>query len=526
MACPTWSRASPAPTRKIRRTTPQAQGNFVFLVPYQAPPEPPEDDLRFRTSIRKVDLYFLEDISVSMDAELASIHKNVVTVLAELTCDPGETPQSCPADCAKDCGNDSCDAGETATNCPQDCLGTCGDGLCIGNENAVACAKDCAAGCGDHACGGGETPGSCPSDCAGSCGDGICHAGEQAGITACIEDIQSGAGVFGTSSAKAACGGGGSCAPGKNGKFAYENLLSIQSDGAATQKALPDNCWGSGCWEPGLAATFFTVTGWGTATATAKGYTLPPMQVKEPPACPAEYRGYPCFRPDSLPIILLIGDEPFRQCYLPAGPGQGNCVSGPSTAMVKRDFHEVSDAVNAIGGKVIGIQGNSGGQTLTDDFAALCTETGSFGANNKPLVYQGADAAAGPAIAEGVRDLAAGMPLDMRAMVEDDPADKVDTIAAFVDYLETHTPGTPECLDWPNQFDNGPDGHNDEYLGVTPGTPVCWMIHVKQNETVPPTGSVQIFRASVLLKGNDAIDLDKRTVYFVVPPDISKPVPR
>ncbi|MCC6524339.1 MAG: hypothetical protein IT373_16895 [Polyangiaceae bacterium] len=502
---------------------PAAQGNFVFLVPYQGPPTPPEDVLRFRTNIRKVDLYFLEDISVSMDQELLAIHDNLVTMLDALTCDPGETPASCAADCPAGCGDDSCTQGETVTNCPQDCFGTCGDGACVGNENGATCPVDCAASCGDRVCAAGETATSCPSDCTGSCGDGICHAGEQAAVTACIEDIQSGAGVYGTSSSAAACGGSASCAAGQNGSFAYRNLLDIQPSALATQGVLPTDCWGQPCWEPGLAATFYAVTGWGTATATAAGYTLPPLAVADPPGCAAGYRGYPCFRPDSLPILLLIGDEPFRQCYLPAGTGHGSCANGPSTAMTPRDFHEVSDAVNAMGAKIIGVQGAGGGAELTADFTALATETGSFGAGNQPLVYQGADATAGTAIAQGVRDLAAGLPLDMHAMAEDDPADAVDTIAAFVDYLDTFTPGTAECIDWPSRFDNEPDGHDDEFLGVTPGLPVCWKIHVKGNTTVPPTGSVQVFEARLKLKGNDVIDLDTRTVFFVVPPDVAIP---
>ncbi len=504
---------------------PEAQGNFVFLVPYEKPASPTEDDLRFKTSIRKVDLYFLEDISVSMDDELLGIHDNVVKVLEELTCDPGETSATCAKDCAAGCGDKACNQGETAKSCPVDCLGVCGDGVCVGNETPATCAKDCPATCGNKACDAGETAASCPSDCRGTCGDGACDAGEQAAITSCIEDIQTGAGVFGTSSNKAACGGGGGCQKGQDGGFAYKNLLDIQPASAATQVALPSDCWGNGCWEPGLAATFMTVTGLGTASAQAKGFTMPPLVVPDPPACPAGHRGYPCFRPDSLPILLLIGDEPMSQCYLPAGPAQGNCVSGASKAMAVRDFHEVSDAVNAIGAKVIGIQGSGGGKTLTDDFTQLCTETGSLGANQQPLVFQGADAAAGTVIAQGVRELAAELPLDMRVVYEDDAADGVDTQAAFLDYLDTFDPGTAECAAWPGKQDNEPDGHDDEYLGVKPGTPMCWKIHVKKNTSVQPTDTLQIFQASVRLKGNDVIDLDTRKIYFVVPPaDQSGPV--
>jgi hypothetical protein len=503
---------------------PAAHGNFVFLVPYEEAATPPEGELQFKTNIRKVDLYFLEDISVSMDQELLAIHDNVVKVLDELTCDPGETSATCANDCAPGCGDGACGAGETAATCAVDCLGVCGDGVCVGNETPATCPKDCPATCGNKACDAGETAASCPSDCRGTCGDGACDAGEQAVITGCIEDIQTGAGAFGTTSKQADCGGGGSCAKGKNGAFVYQNLLSIQPASPATQVALPSDCWGSACWEPGLAATFLAVTGLGTKSAVAKGYKMPPLEVADPPACPAGYRGTPCFRPDSLPILLLIGDEPFSQCYLPAGPGQGDCVSGPQKAMAVRDFHEVSDAINAIGAKVIGIQGNGGGQTLTDDMTQLCTETKSFGANKQPLVFQGADAAAADVIAGGVRALAAELPIDMRARYEDDAADAVDTKAAFLDYLDTFDPGTPECAVWPSKKDNEPDGHDDEYLAVKPGTPMCWKIHVKKNTTVKPTDAVQVFQASVRLTGNGNIDLDTRKVFFVVPPDVSKPV--
>jgi hypothetical protein len=500
---------------------PQARGNFVFLVPYQAPPDPTEDELRFRTNLQRVDLYFLEDISISMDAELHAIHDNVVTILDELTCDPGETWESCPADCPDTCGDGFCDAAETSTSCPYDCLGNCGDGVCTAAETAETCAVDCPATCGDRTCDAGETPATCPTDCAGACGDGICAAGEQPSFTACIPDIQSGAGAFGTTSMSNDCDGHANCAAGEDGTFAYRNLQSIQADPAVTQTVLPDDCWGSGCWEPGLAALFYTVTGMGSAAATAAGYTVPPLAVPEPEECKTGYRGYPCFRPDSLPIVLLIGDEPFSECYLPDGVAQGTCVNGKSSVMNPKAFPIVAGAVNALGAKVIGVKGSGGQAELTADLEALCEQTGSVDADGTPYVYSGADAAAGQAIADGIRNLVATLPLDMTARIVDDASDTVDTVAAFVDYLETHTPGTVECIDWPAQADVDLDAHPDSYLDVPPGTPVCWQIVVKQNETVEPTDQIQIFKAQVVLTANGATLLDTRTVYFVVPPDLS-----
>jgi hypothetical protein len=503
---------------------PQAHGNFVFLEPYQRPPEPPEDTLRFRTNITRVDLYFVEDISVSMEAELLAIHDNVVAMVDELTCDPGETPTSCAADCPATCGDGSCDPTETPANCPTDCLGTCGDGVCIGNENHTSCPDDCAATCGNRVCDAGETALTCPSDCAGTCGDGICHAGEQPAVTGCIPSIQTGVGVFGTSNGTGAtCVGGSPCATGETGHFSFRNLQSIQDDAQVTKTALPSQCWGNGCWEPGLAAIFHTVTGMGTTSATAAGFTMPTLAAAEPAACPAGYRGYPCFRPDSLPIILLIGDEPFSQCYLPDGGGAHNCDSSTKVTMTPRQFPIVAGAVNALGAKIIGVKGSGTAAELQTDMEELGKQTGSVNAAGVPYVYSGADAAAGTAIAAAVRELTSTLPLDLSVAIEDDPSDAVDAVLAFVDHIETFTPGTLECQSWPNQHDSDLDGKNDEYLGVPPGFPVCWKIVVKQNDTVPATGEVQIFKAVVRLRGNISTLLDTRTVYFVVPPDLSIP---
>lgn len=67
---------------------PQANGDFVFVVPYEEPPSPAEDDLDFSTSIQTVDVYVLMDLSGSMSGELASMRDNMQTVLENLTCPP------------------------------------------------------------------------------------------------------------------------------------------------------------------------------------------------------------------------------------------------------------------------------------------------------------------------------------------------------------------------------------------------------------------------------------------------------
>jgi len=113
----------------------------------------------------------------------------------------GENCSSCTQDCGSCppiCGNSSCEVGETPGSCPADCSGEiCGAGGCNtgAGENCSNCPGDCGActGCGDGVCSAGETPATCPSDCVG-CGDGICSASESCSICsadcgACVGDF-------------------------------------------------------------------------------------------------------------------------------------------------------------------------------------------------------------------------------------------------------------------------------------------------------------------------------------------------
>jgi formylglycine-generating enzyme required for sulfatase activity len=75
------------------------------------------------------------------------------------------------------CGDGTCDAGENPINCPADCPAVCGDGLCSSGEDAQNCPADCAecienADCDDgqfcngaESCTGGECQAGTPVDC-------------------------------------------------------------------------------------------------------------------------------------------------------------------------------------------------------------------------------------------------------------------------------------------------------------------------------------------------------------------------
>ncbi|HET6612920.1 MAG TPA: hypothetical protein VFG83_13060 [Kofleriaceae bacterium] len=382
---------------------PQANGDFVFVVPYQKGPTPDKDDLDFSTDLKKVDLYVLIDRSGSMSSEIDSVVDNLSTVLGNLTCPP------------------------------------------LGN---------------------------------GTVGN-------------CIPDLFSGSGTIGYET-----------------REPYTNHVSIQDDpdvpGPAIDTTDPGGFNGK---EPILAALWGTVTGKSSSSLNST-YDC---DVQSFPAHSCSGKtGAACFRPGALPVILLATDEP------PISSGDTYKCPGKTIAL---------DAANDIGAKIIGILGNTSDGDVEDDLAELAKGTGVVDSSGNGLVFEGADANAAGAIEDAVRTLADNVPLDVAATSVDDPGDTVDAVAAFVDHLETLQLGTAACSDGLSDTDTNGDTFKDEYLDVKPGTPVCWRLFPKMNTTVKALPTPQLFEATVVVKGDGVTDLDTREVFFLVPPDLSKPDP-
>ncbi len=77
---------------------PQANGDFVFVIPYQEATTPPEDTLEFRTSVQFADVYFSFDITGSMSAELSAMATSVPEIVDELSCKPDANNTACTID--------------------------------------------------------------------------------------------------------------------------------------------------------------------------------------------------------------------------------------------------------------------------------------------------------------------------------------------------------------------------------------------------------------------------------------------
>jgi len=305
----------------------------------------------------------------------------------------------------------------------------------------------------------------------------------------CVADLWAGAGTVGYAA---------------SGADAYRNAVDVQPSpnfsGVPTTE--PSGC----CAEPLSFSVYAAITGNGGSdfgfTGVAARASCATSAAANAGFAPF---GYPCFRFGALPIVLLATDEQ------PLSAGDTSKVPAWATVVLPEML--------ARGARFIGILGSTFAVNTDNDLRTMATDTGAVDATNAnaPLVFDGSGANAPGAIENGVRTAVNGIPLRVRALIEDDPADAVDAAAAFVDHIETLELGTPECADGLSDDDSNSDGHSDRYSGVLPGTGVCWRVILKANVAVPATDVLQTFHATVRVTADGGIALGARDLYFLVP---------
>jgi len=381
-------------------SNPQANGDFVFVEPYQMPQVPVAQNLDFSTRLQAVDIYALLDRSGSMSTEIQTVKNNLAAVVSGLKCPPGS------------------------------------------NAN-------------------------------------------------CIPDLWAGAGTLGYSGSGAA---------------AYQNWVDIQPNPSFLPVPI-DEPSSSNSTEATTFAAFATVTGQGGGS-----YGLPSVPARPScagsPAANAGYAafGYPCFRQGALPVVLLATDE--------APLSGADTYKTPGWATIGVPAYTAKKA------KLIGILGELPESGTMSNLQTMALNTGAIDAanGNAPLVFNGAGTNAAAAIRAGILALANGLPLDINAVNADVGGDAVDAVAAFVHHIETLQLGTAQCSAGLSDIDTNADTYRDKFIQVRTGTPVCWKVVSKPNMTVPATDAPQLFRSTITVYGDGITQLDRRDVYFLVPP--------
>ncbi len=266
----------------------------------------------------------------------------------------------------------------------------------------------------------------------------------------------------------------------------YRNLLSLQPSPAATSAALAVATFG------GTESLYRAL--WGVAD--------PRGAPGSPADCAAPMPGFvgcPAFRDEAVKIVVAFTDED---------------SDGAETSL------SASTALRAAEIKVIGVWSGATTSTARTDLVDVVRDSGSLDPAGMPLVYNGADASVVPAVAGAIRTIVEGVPIRVTIEATDQPDDAGDALP-FIERLEVNVSGG-DCTAVAELEDTNGDGFNDAFPSLRPGTPVCWDVVARENATVMPTRSPQIFKALLTVRGNGS-PLDTRDVYFLVPPTIPMP---
>ncbi len=288
----------------------------------------------------------------------------------------------------------------------------------------------------------------------------------------------------------------------------YGNLQDITDVLADVQRALDSLTIGDGRDGPEaqVQALFQTASGRGGSwTFMGSSYSIPPRRCVAVPDEIGARRGYPCFRPGALPIVVLVTDLEWH-----AGNTDG--ARWPYTAIspAPEDLPAAAGALAGIGGRYIGVAIDG---TWRTDHEAVARMTGSVDESGTPLVYGAAAGEVSDAIIDGVSTLVGRTPQDVTTATEDVPPNPggVDATAFIVSIVPLEGYGPAAGTGYASK-------DATTFYGVTPGTQVELTVDF-YNDLVPPPATAQVYRARIVVLGNGVARLSERNVYIIVPPE-------
>jgi hypothetical protein len=211
--------------------------------------------------------------------------------------------------------------------------------------------------------------------------------------------------------------------------------------------------------------------------------------------------GYACFRPDAATLVVLASDE--------APTANLNCPQWATG---------VRPAYLARGARIASVYGDGTPGPAIGEFLAFANDTGAVDATNgnQPLVFSGGGSAAVQSFALALESFRAGTPIDVDVVLVDDPSDAVDT-QVFVDRIEVVNDGSEGCPNAVPVDDFDGDGTPNTFVALTPGTLACFRIVPAPNASVPATGVLQVFGATLHVRADHHVPITTQRIWFSVP---------
>jgi len=240
----------------------------------------------------------------------------------------------------------------------------------------------------------------------------------------------------------------------------------------------------------------------------ATGAGLPPY-IMASGGCPSGGSGGACFRPDALPVIVLVTDAPMHEGPPSSPPTNDYDIPGV------HGYTEAVDALQRLGVFVIGLGArDSDAASPMPHLRALARDTGAVDADGRELAFDigGSGSRVGSGIVDAVTRLAQSVPLDVDAVVIDVAGDALDASSLVTSTRPVRAvpaTGVREIT-------------TDSFLGVRPGTEITFELTVDTTSLparaeafrVPATLVFRAFgrsvvgsqRIDILVPGRDPVD--------------------
>lgn len=329
-------------------------------------------------------------------------------------------------------------------------------------------------------------------------------------ISARIPDVQMGVGQF-RDLPLDACEdigpfpGLGGC--GSAGDMAYGHSQDITGDVGAVQTALNGLSAGGGADGPEshVIALFHMATGLGeTYTHSSGSWSIPRRDCEAIPDESTRRRGYPCFRPGALPIVIMVTDVEMHNG--PAGENAYINLTPPAP-----QFGQAMAAMGALGARFIGVAVGGGGRAHLEEVGR---QTGTVDATGSTLVYDAAGGSVDSTIIDGIGTLVGGVAQDVSTRTENVPGNPDEFDATL--FIKAITPVEGYLAGIPGTGFDSFDATT--FYNVVPGTIVEFNVDF-HNDVRPPAATAEIHKARIIVVGNGVADLDSRNVYIINPPD-------
>lgn len=280
----------------------------------------------------------------------------------------------------------------------------------------------------------------------------------------------------------------------------YALRLPLTSSEALLEGALdmPPNWRNHDAPEAYVEALYQTITGEGLLPFVDPSF-----------GCASGGTGGACFREDALPVIVLVGDAPFHNGppdLLPAYPYDASLFPPGGTPHLYADLLRAARAADV---RVVGLGiTHSTRNSPMPYLQRIARDSGAVDADGNALAFD-----AGPdganietQVVGAVQQLAAGLPVDVTARVDDVPGDAVD-VRTLVTALRPFSADPPSGITGTTA---------DAFTGVRPGTRVTFQL-VLDTSSLPPATETRRYPAHVVFFADGRSVLGRVDVVIEIP---------